>query len=79
MYKYDRTMLWITLLSAAVCIVFDTMAGILVGGLVSLLLFTDKMSEGHTEMQLNKGKKALSILDMKVFACVLLLIIVGCG
>lgn len=67
MYKYDRVMFWISILSAAVCVAIDTMAGILIGGVVSLLLFTDQMSVGHTEMQLNKGKRAISRLNLEEF------------
>jgi len=67
MYKFDKSTFWISILSAVICVVIDTMAGILVGGVISLLIFTDQMSIGHTEMQLNKGKKALSRVDLKQF------------
>jgi MFS superfamily sulfate permease-like transporter len=52
MFHHDKTMFWISILSAATCIVMDTMAGIIVGGIVSLLLFTDQMSVGNLYMSL---------------------------
>lgn len=65
MFKFDRTMFWISLISAAFCVAMDTMMGILVGGVLSLLIFTDKMSIGHTEIQLTRGKRVLSHVDIQ--------------
>jgi len=67
MWHFDRKMFWIAMVSAAVCIGVDTMAGILVGGLISLFMFVDKMSAGESEIQLNKGKKLISQLDTSKF------------
>lgn len=64
MFHHDKKMFWISILSAATCVVMDTMAGIMVGGIVSLLLFTDQMSVGHTDIQLNKGARLLSSLNL---------------
>lgn len=64
MWKYDKKMFWVAMLSAIVCIVIDTMAGIIVGGVVSLMIFIDQMSTGHSEAQLNKGHKVLSQVDL---------------
>jgi len=55
MFKYDRIAFWIAILTAVCCIALDTMTGILVGGVVSLLLFTDKMSVGHGEVEVSDG------------------------
>jgi MFS superfamily sulfate permease-like transporter len=57
-------MFGIAILSAVVCLLIDTMAGILIGAVVSLLLFVDQMSRGHSEIHLNKGRRVLSYLNI---------------
>jgi MFS superfamily sulfate permease-like transporter len=63
MYKFDRSQFYLAMLSGVVCFVVDTMAGILVGAVISLLLFTEQMSVGHTEIQLSHGNHILSEID----------------
>jgi len=64
MYRYDKGHFVIALISALVCVVLDTMAGILVGGVISLLIFTDAMSTGHSKIQLNKGSKLITDINV---------------
>jgi hypothetical protein len=44
----------ISMLTAIMCVAADTMAGILVGGLISLLIFTEQMSQGHAEIHVSQ-------------------------
>jgi len=67
LYRYDKIHFFISLVSALGCVLKDTMFGILIGGVISLLLFTDAMSIGHTELQLEKGKKLIATVDTRKF------------
>lgn len=64
-WKHDRIHFCLLLLSALVCVLEDTMMGILVGGAIALLIFAADMSAGHAELVLYKEGKRLRDIDAR--------------
>lgn len=62
-------MLLIAVLSATVCVAVDTMAGIMVGAIISLLMFVDNMSMGQADVSLKHGAKVNSSVNLAVCVC----------
>jgi SulP family sulfate permease len=64
MWLYDKKSFIVAMLSAIFCIIIDTMAGIIVGAVISILMFVDNMATGHSEVQVvNQHKHAVGELD----------------
>ncbi|KAJ3325540.1 hypothetical protein HDU93_002606, partial [Gonapodya sp. JEL0774] len=56
----DMNMFLIGIGTAIMCLLEDTMVGLVAGSLLCLLLFTDKMSIGYCEMVLLRGKNPVA-------------------
>jgi MFS superfamily sulfate permease-like transporter len=54
-------MLLIAGLTAFVCVAVDTMAGILVGAVIALLMFVDQMSQAQADITLKKDGRNVPI------------------
>ncbi|MEI6296351.1 MAG: SulP family inorganic anion transporter [bacterium] len=54
LWLYDRSGFYISLFVALATIVIDPIIGILLGVSVSLLIFIDRISQGHFELKLNR-------------------------
>lgn len=65
MFLYDKVMFIVLILVALICIIEDTMYGILIGAVISLLLFADRMSSGHGELHYGKQKEIISQINLK--------------
>lgn len=54
LWQYERTGYFIALLVAGVTVVYDPVFGILLGVVVSLLIFVDRISHGHYKVRISK-------------------------
>lgn len=68
LYHHDRSGLFILILSAAVCFFIDTVAGLVVGGLLSLLLSTKEMAVGHAEVEIHREGDLLGQVDIEALS-----------
>eukprot|EP01116_Phalansterium_solitarium_P021771 TRINITY_DN6918_c0_g1_i1.p1 TRINITY_DN6918_c0_g1~~TRINITY_DN6918_c0_g1_i1.p1 ORF type:complete len:673 (-),score=259.35 TRINITY_DN6918_c0_g1_i1:726-2744(-) len=67
MWKYDKVSFTVSILTAVVCAVEDTMMGIVFGAVVSLLILSSNIAPGHSDLQLNRGNQVLSHIDLVKF------------
>lgn len=56
MWKHEKKSFFIAIFVAFICIYEDPIIGILIGTVISLLLFIERLSQGHFEMTLNDNK-----------------------
>ncbi|HAV11157.1 MAG TPA: hypothetical protein DCX32_01260 [Candidatus Moranbacteria bacterium] len=63
LYKHDKSALFLSLLVAAITVVEDPIAGILVGATIALLIFANNMSRADTEITLNKDKQLIKRIN----------------
>lgn len=64
LWELDRFMFGVGILTAIVCIVEDTMMGLVVGSLISMLAFSGEVAVGHCEMLLTEGKNPVAFIDV---------------
>ncbi len=66
-YKNDKSALLLALVVAIITIVEDPIMGILIGSVVALLMFANKMSRAKTEININRDGKLIGRLNAKEF------------
>lgn len=54
MWKWDKPMFTVSIITAVICVVADTSLGIVVGALLSLLVAADQLATGYVELSLTK-------------------------
>jgi len=64
LWKVDKKMFALSLLVAALCIVSDPTTGILFGTVIALLMFSDAISTGHSDIIINRGGRVSSHLNL---------------
>lgn len=66
LWKYEKSGFFISLLVALATIIIDPISGILIGVSVSLLIFVDRMSQGHFKLRVNRFDKGIIDTDSGV-------------
>ncbi|KKP24231.1 MAG: hypothetical protein SZ59_C0002G0077 [candidate division TM6 bacterium GW2011_GWF2_28_16] len=66
MYKIDKQNLFIGLIVALITILEDPMAGLLLGALICMLLYMQKLSQGQYELFSNKQDEDINLLKNKI-------------
>jgi len=64
LWRYDRVQFGLTLIIAAICIIFDPTMGIVVGAIVGLLRFADHTCLGFSTI--NESEDRVSMYDLKI-------------
>jgi len=64
LWKVDKKMFSLSLLVAALCILSDPTTGILFGTVIALLMFSDALSTGHSDIIINRGGRVTSHLNL---------------
>ncbi len=67
LYRHDKAAFWLSMIVAAVTVIYDPIIGILLGASVALLLFVRKLSKGQAEIFVNKKGKVVSRLTFALF------------
>lgn len=57
--KYERTGFWVAFIVALVTVVEDPIYGILLGAVISLLIFVNRLSHGYFDLRLNSFKEGM--------------------
>lgn len=65
LFKFRKVKFTVGMLTALMCVVVDTMAGLVTGSLLSLLLYTSKVSTAYVEIQLYRGRQLVARIDEK--------------
>ena len=52
LYVFERSQFIISILTATLCLLFDTMTGLVMGSILSLVIYAKKLSTGHSEIQI---------------------------
>ncbi|KXS20664.1 hypothetical protein M427DRAFT_41367 [Gonapodya prolifera JEL478] len=64
-WKVDMQMFSVAIMTTVICLVEDTMIGLVAGSLLCLLILTDKESVGSCEMWLLRGKDPVAHVDIE--------------
>lgn len=63
LYDFRKVKFFVGMLTALMCVLFDTMAGLLTGSLLSLLMYTSKVSMAYVEIHLYRGRQLTAQID----------------
>ncbi len=63
LWRYEKDGFFVSLLVALVTIVIDPIFGILIGVSISLLVFVDRISQGHFKLRINSLDKGIIDID----------------
>lgn len=66
-YKNDKSAFLLAIVVAIITIVEDPIMGILIGSVVALLMFANRMSRAKTEININRNGKLIGRLNAKEF------------
>jgi len=64
LWKVDKKMFSLSILVAVLCIMSDPTTGILFGTVIALLMFSDALSSGHSDIIVNRGGRVSSHLNL---------------
>jgi SulP family sulfate permease len=64
LWKVDKKMFTLSIVVALLCIVSDPTTGILFGTVIALLMFSDALSSGHSDIIVNRGGRVSSHLNL---------------
>ncbi len=67
-YRNDKSAFLLAIIVAIITVAEDPIFGILIGSVVALLMFANKMSRAKTEININRDGKLLARLNAKEFA-----------
>eukprot|EP01041_Mallomonas_annulata_P007682 gene7682-15729_t len=66
LWRYDRQTFYIAMATAFICIVWDTMTGLIAGSVVSLLFYTKNISKGNAVVKVFNRRDLVAKVDLKM-------------